>query len=32
MADGVDPEFEVPTLLYIGRRGRVIQRAIELRD
>jgi len=32
MADGVDPELEVPTLLYIGRRGRVTERAIGLRD
>jgi hypothetical protein len=28
----MDPELEVPTLLYIGRRGRVTERAIELRD
>jgi hypothetical protein len=26
----LDPELEVPTLLYIGRRGRVIERAIRL--
>ena len=26
------PEPEVPTLLYIGRRGRVTERAIGLRD
>jgi hypothetical protein len=34
--DGVggrlDPESEVPTLLYIGRRGRVTGRAIKLTD
>ena len=28
----LDPEPEVPTLLYIGRRGRVTERAIELTD
>ena len=28
----VDPEPEVPTLLYIGRRGRVTDRAIGLTD
>ena len=28
----IDPEPEVPTLLYIGRRGRVTERAIELID
>ena len=28
----MDPELEVPTLLYIGRRGRVIERAIGLTD
>ena len=28
----LDPEPEVPTLLYIGRRGRVIKRAIGLTD
>ena len=28
----LDPEPEVPTLLYIGRRGRVIERVIGLRD
>ena len=26
----LDPEPKIPTLLYIGRRGRVIERAIEL--
>ena len=26
----LDPKPEVPTLLYIGRRGRVTKRAIEL--
>jgi hypothetical protein len=26
----LDPELEVPTLLYIDRRGRVIERAIRL--
>ena len=30
--DDVDSEPEVPTLLYIGRRGRVIERAIGLID
>ena len=29
-ADGVDPEPKVPTLLYIGRRGRVTERATGL--
>ena len=28
----MDPMPEVPTLLYIGRRGRVIERAIGLID
>jgi hypothetical protein len=28
----MDPEPEVPTLLYIGRRGRVTERAITLTD
>ena len=28
----LDPEPEVPTLFYIGRRGRVIERAIRLTD
>jgi hypothetical protein len=28
----MDPEPEVPTLLYIGRRGRVTKRAIGLTD
>ena len=28
----LDPEPKVPTLLYIGRRGRVTERAIGLRD
>jgi hypothetical protein len=28
----MDPMPEVPTLLYIGRRGRVIEGAIRLRD
>ena len=28
----LDPEPEVPTLLYIGRRGRVTERAIRLKD
>ena len=28
----LDPDPEVPTLLYIGRRGRVTERAIGLRD
>ena len=28
----LDPEPEVPTLLYIGRRGRVTERVIGLRD
>ena len=28
----MDPEPEVPTLLYIGRRGRVTERAIGLID
>ena len=28
----LDPVPEVPTLLYIGRRGRVTERAIELTD
>jgi hypothetical protein len=28
----LDPEPKVPTLLYIGRRGRVTERAIELTD
>ena len=28
----MDPVPEVPTLLYIGRRGRVTERAIELTD
>ena len=28
----LDPEPKVPTLLYIGRRGRVIERAIGLTD
>jgi hypothetical protein len=28
----LDPTPEVPTLLYIGRRGRVIERAIRLTD
>ena len=28
----LDPEPKVPTLLYIGRRGRVIERAIGLID
>ena len=28
----MDPEPEVPTLLYIGRRGRVTERAIGLTD
>ena len=27
-----DPEPEVPTLLYIGRRGRVVERTIGLTD
>ena len=30
--DDVDPVLEVPTLLYIGRRGRVTGRAIGLTD
>ena len=30
--DDVDPEPEVPTLLYIGRRGRVTGRTIRLTD
>ena len=30
--DDVDPEPEVPTLLYIGRRDRVTGTAIELTD
>ena len=28
----MDPEPEVPTLLYIGRRGRVTEKAIGLTD
>jgi hypothetical protein len=28
----LDPEPEVPTLLYIGRRGRVTEKAIRLTD
>ena len=28
----MDPEPEAPTLLYIGRRGRVTERAIGLTD
>ena len=32
MDDGWDPEPKVLTLLYIGRRGRVIERAIRLTD
>jgi hypothetical protein len=28
----LDPEPEVPTLLYIGRRGRVTERVIRLTD
>jgi hypothetical protein len=28
----MDPEPEVPTLLYIGRRGRVTERVIRLTD
>ena len=28
----LDPKSEIPTLLYIGRRGRVIERAIGLTD
>ena len=28
----MDPKPEVPTLLYIGKRGRVIERAIGLTD
>jgi hypothetical protein len=28
----LDPKPEVPTLLYIGRRGRVTERAIRLTD
>jgi hypothetical protein len=28
----LDPEPEVPTLLYLGRRGRVTEREIELTD
>jgi hypothetical protein len=28
----LDPELEVPTLLYIGRRGRVTEREIGLTD
>jgi hypothetical protein len=28
----LDPVPEVPTLLYIGRRGRVIKRVIRLTD
>jgi hypothetical protein len=28
----IDPEPEVPTLLYIGRRGWVTEKAIGLRD
>ena len=28
----IDPELEVPTLPYIGRRGRVTMRTIELTD
>ena len=28
----LDPKPKVPTLLYIGRRGRVTERAIGLRD
>ena len=30
--DDVDPEPEVSTLLYIGRRGRITNRAIGLTD
>jgi hypothetical protein len=30
--DNLDPEPKVPILLYIGRRGRVIERAIGLTD
>ena len=30
--DDVDPVLEVPTLLYIGRRGRVTGRVIGLAD
>ena len=30
--DDVDPEPKVPTLLYIGRRGRVTGRVIGLTD
>ena len=28
----MDPEPEVPTILYIGRRGRVTERVIRLTD
>ena len=28
----LDPEPEVPSILYIGRRGRITERAIELTD
>jgi hypothetical protein len=28
----MDPKFEVSTFLYIGRRGRVTERVIRLRD
>ena len=30
MGERLDPVLEVPTLLYIGRRGRVTERAIGL--
>ena len=32
IGERLDPEPEVPTLLYIGRRGRVTMRVIELTD
>ena len=32
IGERLDPEPEVPTLLYIGRRGRVTKRAIRLTD
>ena len=32
MDEMMAPESEVPTLLYIGRRGRVTERAIGLTD
>ena len=32
MGERLDPVLEVPTLLYIGRRGRVTERAIVLTD